>query len=402
MIGQLYDFDRPVNRDNTQSAKWNYIKQSTGVEDALPMWVADMDFETAPEVKAALLDRVQHGIYGYTARSDGYYQAIIDWNLKRHDWKVDRSWITHSPGVVNALFTAIRGLTAAGDGVLIQPPVYHPFYRAISSNHCETILNPLKLEGDRYVPDLDDFAEKVRSGKVKLFILCNPHNPVGRVFTREELQAMGELCTSHGVTVISDEIHCDLLFKPYRHLPFASISEEFAQNTIVCTAPSKTFNLAGLSTSNIIIPNENLRQRYDAASQQIAVKGINIFGAVACEAAYRHGEAWLEQLMLYIDGNRQYALDFIKTRLPELKGYTPEGTYFLWLDCRSLALDNQELERFMLHEAKLWFNQGHIFGKGGDGFVRINIGCQRSTVEEAMARLERAVRSLRENNLKPS
>ncbi|NGM84476.1 pyridoxal phosphate-dependent aminotransferase [Paenibacillus sp. 7124] len=393
MTRPRFDFDKPVDRNNTLSAKWNYIKESVGVEDALPMWVADMDFETVPEVKAAILDRAQHGIYGYTARSEGYYDAIIDWNLKRHGWQVDKKWITHSPGVVNALFTAVRAFTKPGDGILIQPPVYPPFFRAISMNDCKTILNPLKLEGGRYVPDLADFADKVGSGRVKLFILCNPHNPVGRVFTEDELRVMGELCLKHGVVVISDEIHSDLLFKPHRHVPFASISEAFAQNTVVCTAPSKTFNLAGLSTSNIIIPNDELRRRYDAANEQVAQKSHNIFGAAACEAAYRHGEEWLDQLMSYIDGNRQYAVEFIEARLPQLKVYNPEGTYFLWLDCRSLGLGNQELEHFLLHEAKLWFNQGYTFGKEGDGFVRINIGCQRSTVEEALKRLEYAVHS---------
>lgn len=388
-----FDFDKPVDRGNTLSAKWNFIKESVGVEDALPMWVADMDFETVPEVKAALLARAQHGIYGYTARSDGYYQALIDWNLKRHGWQVDKKWITHSSGVVNALFTAVRVFAKPGDGVLIQPPVYPPFYRAISKNDCEAVLNPLKLEEGRYSPDLADFADKVGSGRVKLFILCNPHNPVGTVFTEEELRTMGELCLRHGVIVISDEIHSDLLFKPHRHVPFASISKAFAQNSVVCTAPSKTFNLAGLSTSNIIIPNDELRRRYDEVSEQVAQKSFNLFGAAACEAAYRHGEEWLDQLISYIDGNRKYAVEFIEARLPQLKVYYPEGTYFLWLDCRSLGLGNQELEKFLLREAKLWFNQGYTFGKEGEGFVRINIGCQRSTVEEALKRLENAVHS---------
>ncbi|MDF2927417.1 MAG: class aminotransferase [Paenibacillaceae bacterium] len=395
MIHYLYDFDKPVSRDNTHSAKWNYIQQSVGVADALPMWVADMDFETVPEVTRSIAERAQHGIYGYTARSQGYYDAIIEWNRKRHGWRVEKSWITHSPGVVNALYTSIRALTQPGDGVLIQPPVYHPFYKAISKNGCKTVLSPLKLEDNRYVPDLENFEARLKEGGVKLFILCNPHNPVGRVFTAAELTAMGELCLRYGVTVISDEIHSDLVFKRHRHVPFASLSEEHAQNVIVCTAPSKTFNLAGLATSNIIIPNEGLRQRYDQACEQLALKSFNIFGAAACEAAYKHGEEWLDQLLDYLDINREYALGFLASRLPELRACNPEGTYFLWLDCRSLQLDNAELEQFMLRQARLWFNQGHIFGEEGSGFVRINLGCPRSVVVEALNRLEQAVRSLK-------
>ncbi|MCL6456599.1 MAG: pyridoxal phosphate-dependent aminotransferase [Gorillibacterium sp.] len=394
MIKDPFDFDQPISRENTNSAKWNYLLESVGVEDVLPMWVADMDFETVPEVKKALMERVQHGIYGYTARSQGYYEAIIDWNQKRNGWRVEKKWITHSTGVVNALYTTIRALTKPGDGVLVQPPVYHPFYRAISKNDCQAVLNPLKVVNNRYVPDLDDFEAKLKGGNVRLFILCNPHNPVGRVFTREELTAMGELCLQHDVIIVSDEIHSDLVYKPYRHIPFTTLSKELAQKTIVCTAPSKTFNLAGLSTSNIIIPNDDLRGQYDMACEQVAMKGLNIFGAVACEAAYRHGEVWLDQLMDYLDVNREYAVNFIQTKLPRLKVYNPEGTYFLWLDCSSLGLNNGQLEKFMLHKAKLWFNQGHIFGVEGNGFVRINIGCQRSTVEEALNRLEQAVRTI--------
>lgn len=394
MSGRQYDFDKPVNREGTFSAKWNYIKESVGVEDALPMWVADMDFETVPEVTEAIQTRALHGIYGYTARSPGYYEAVMDWHAKRHGWQTEQSWITHSAGVVNALFTAVRALTKPGDGVLIQPPVYHPFYRAISRNGCSAVLNPLTVREGKYAPDLEDMERKLAGGRVRLFILCNPHNPVGRVFTEDELRAMGELCLQYNVTVISDEIHCDLVFQPYRHIPFASLSPEFARNAIVCTAPSKTFNLAGLATSNIIIPNEELRSRFNQAGEDAALKSFNIFGAVACEAAYRHGGDWLDQLLAYLDGNRRYALEFIGERLPGLAAYNPEGTYFLWLDCRSLGLGNAELEQFMLREARLWFNQGHIFGAEGSGFVRINLATRRAVVEEALHRLELAAGAL--------
>jgi cystathionine beta-lyase len=388
-----YDFDKFVSRENTHSVKWNYIKESVGVEDALPMWVADMDFETVPEIKDAIIVRAQHNIYGYTARSDEYYQTIIDWNEKRHGWKVEKSWITHSAGVVNALFNIIRSFTSSEDGVIIQSPVYHPFYRAIKSCDCKIILNPLKIVDGRYVPDIEDLENKLKSNRVKLLILCNPHNPVGRVFAKEELTAIGELCLKYKVLVVSDEIHSDLVFKQHKHIPFASISKDFEQNSIICTAPSKTFNLAGLATSNIIIPNEELKKKYDIACEKLSLKSYNIFGAVACEAAYRYGEEWLDELLEYICGNKNYALNFIKTKIPKLKANDIEGTYFLWVDCRGLGLSKEELEHFMLHEAKLWLNQGYIFGSEGEGFVRINIACQRSTVEEAMKRLEKAVNS---------
>lgn len=389
-----YDFDRPVSREGTCSAKWNYVKERTGEEDVLPMWVADMDFETVPEIGEAIVRRAAHGIYGYTVRSPGYYEAIIDWNKRRHGWQIEREWITHSAGVVNALFTAVRALTRPGDGVLLQPPVYPPFYKAVSKNQCEAFLNPLKLEHGRYVPDLEDFQRQLATGRVKVFLLCNPHNPVGRVFTEEELRAMGDLCLQYGVTVVSDEIHSDLVFKPYRHVPFAALSPPYSRNTIVCTATSKTFNLAGLSTSNIIIPSEELRQRYDQVVEDTAQKSFNLFGMVACEAAYRHGEEWLEQLLEYLDGNRRYAIRFLEEKLPGLAAYNPEGMYFLWVDCRGLGLDKEGLEQFLLQRAKLWFNQGHTFGEEGTGFVRINLGCQRQTVKEALHRLKQAVDSL--------
>lgn len=394
MSPRIYDFDTVVNREGTQSVKWNYAKEMTGVADVLPMWVADMDFETVPEIADAIRERAGHRIYGYTQRSPGYYEAVIDWYRDRYGWTVEKSWITHSAGVVNALFTAVKALTEPGDGVLIQPPVYHPFYKAISKNGGRTILNPLKADNGKYVPDLDDFEKKLSGGNVKLFLLCNPHNPVGRVFTREELEAMGRLCLEYGVKVVSDEIHSDLVLSPSRHIPFASLSPELAANTIVCTAPSKTFNLAGLSTSNIIIPDEGLRTLFNRTLEDSAQKSFNLFGAVACEAAYRHGGEWLDQLLGYLDGNRRFALEFFRERLPDLKVTEPEGMYFLWVDCRSLGLGNQELEQFLLREAGVWFNQGHIFGPGGEGFVRINIGCPRTLVEAGLSRLAHAVNRL--------
>jgi cystathionine beta-lyase len=274
---------------------------------------------------------------------------------------------------------------------MIQPPVYHPFYHAIKTCGCQAVLNPLRIVNDRYEVDLEDFEKKLKEEKVKIFVLCNPHNPTGRVFTLDELTAMGELCVKHGVVVISDEIHGDLVYRGHRHIPFASISDDFANNSITCTAPSKTFNLAGLYTSNIIIPNESLLKKYQDSCEKADINSFNIFGAIACEAGYRYGEEWVEQLMDYIDSNKTFVLDYIRERIPQLKAYEPEGTYLLWIDCNGLGMDKKELERFMLEKARLWVNQGHIFGSGGEGFVRINLACQRSTVVEAMTRLDAAI-----------
>ncbi len=390
-----FDFDVLVSREKTNSTKWN-IEEISGEKGLLPMWIADMDFETVPQVKEAIIDRAAHGIYGYTQRGSDYYEAILAWNKKRHQWQLQKEWITHSHGVVNALFTAIRAFTELGDGILVQPPVYHPFYRAI--NYCDRRLytNPLKEVQGRYEIDFEDFEAKLKDGGVKLFMLCNPHNPVGRVFTKEELAAMGELCLKYNVLVVADEIHSDLIYRQHRHIPFASISEAYQQNSITCTAPSKTFNLAGLATSNLIIPNAELRKKYNWANENVDINPYNIFGAIACEAAYRHGEEWLEELLTYLEGNRDYALDYINNNIPQIKAYKPEGTYFLWLDCRGIGLSKEELESFMLNSAGLWLNQGYIFGKEGEGFVRINIACPRSIIEEAMLRLGKAVAELRD------
>jgi cysteine-S-conjugate beta-lyase len=357
------------------------------------MWVADMDFETVPEVKDAIIKRAMHGIYGYTARSDEYYQAVIDWNKKRFKWDIEKKWITHSSGIVNGVYNIIRAFTNPGDGVVIQPPVYHPFYFAIKKSKRELVLNPLKFENEKYVPDLEDFEVKLKKGNVKLFILCNPHNPVGRVFTKEELTALGDLCLKYKVLVVSDEIHSDLVYKSIKHFPFASLSKDFQENSITCTAPSKTFNLAGLSTSNIIIPNDELKVKYDYYLESHGIKTINIFGLIACETAYRLGGEWLEELLDYLESNKNYALDFINKRTPILKANETEGTYFLWVDCRALGFKKEELEKFMINKARLWFNQGYIFGEEGEGFVRINFACRRSTLDEALNRLENSINS---------
>ncbi len=388
----LYDFEKKLDRKDTNSVKWSFIGEYTGVKDALPLWVADMDFETVPEIKEELSRRAEHGIYGYTARTDSYYRELIDWLERRQGFRVKQEWITHSSGVVNAIYNSIYALSDEEDGVIIQPPVYHPFARAVTLTRRKLLLNPLVLKGGRYGMDYEGLEKILKAGGVRLLILCSPHNPVGRVFTAEELALLGKLCIHYGVTVISDEIHSDFIYRGHTFVPFASVSEELEQNSIICTAPSKTFNLAGLSTSNIIIPNKALKSRYDSYCEARGLKSYNIFGALAAETAYHYGEAWLEELLGYLEENRDFAVTYFKTYLPEIKVILPEGTYFLWVDFRNLNYNKEELEEFLIKEARLWLNQGYIFGKEGEGYARINLACQKSTLEEALNRLLKAIR----------
>lgn len=388
----FYDFDKKLDRENTSSVKWSFIKEHTGVEDAIPLWVADMDFETVPEIIEKLAERAQHGIYGYTARTENYYRELIKWYERRQGFHIRKEWITHSSGVVNAIYNIIYALSEEGEGVIIQPPVYHPFARAIALTGRKVLNNPLIIKNGRYEIDFEDLEIILKEGKARLLLLCNPHNPVGRVFTYEELKQLGELSIRYGVTVISDEIHSDFIYKDQTFVPFASVSEELEQNSIICTAPSKTFNLAGLSTSNIIIPNKNLRGRYDNYCELRGVKSFNIFGAIASETAYQYGEPWLEELLVYLEENKDYAISYLQTYLPEVKVIKPEGTYFLWVDFSELEYSKEELEEFLIKEARLWLNQGYIFGKEGEGFARINLACRKDTLKEALGRLHQAIK----------
>ncbi len=389
-----YDFDKKIERENSNSVKWSFIKEHTGVADALPLWVADMDFETAPEITKKLIERAAHGIYGYTARTDGYYQELISWLSRRQGWKVRKEWITHSNGVVNAIFNIIYALSNPGEGIVIQPPVYHPFARAVEKTGRKLLLNPLIRKEEHYEVDFEGFEHLLKTQGAKFFLLCSPHNPVGKVFTKEELETLGDLCIRYGVKVVSDEIHSDFIYKENEFHPFAALSEAFEQNSIICTAPSKTFNLAGLSTSNIIIPNPELRYQFDSYSEARGLKSFNIFGAVAGETAYRYGEPWLEELLAYLEKNKNLAVTYLKIHLPELKATNPEGTYFLWVDFNALKLSKENLEKFLLEDAKLWLNQGYIFGREGEGFARINLACRKETLKEALFRLHQAIKKV--------
>lgn len=385
----MYDFDKVINRRGTNSEKWDMKG-----DDILPMWVADMDFKAPEPVINAIIERARHGIFGYSFYPDSYYDSIIKWQAKRNHWKIKREWIMYSPGVVPAINILIKILTRPGDKVIIQPPVYHPFFKAVHNNDRKLLENPLKFENNRYTMDFEDLEEKAKDPKAKLLILCSPHNPVGRVWTREELTRLGKICIENNITVISDEIHSDIIYKGHKHIPFASISEEFAQNSIVCTAPSKTFNLAALKTSCIIICNEKHRKLYRNIMETIGLSEGNVFGAVALEAAYTHGDKWLHQLIDYLEGNLRFLKNYISENIPEIEVVEPEGTYLVWLDCRKLGMDAKSLEDFMLTKAKLWLDEGYIFGKQGEGFERINIACPRVILKEGLCRLERAIKIL--------
>jgi len=388
-----YDFDRELDRTGTASVKWDFIKEKTGDAGVIPLWVADMDFAVADEIRDAILERASHPIYGYTVRGDSYYDALTGWYARRHDWKIERDWITHSNGVLNAIATAILAMTEEGDGVIIQPPVYHPFPRVIRQAGRRVVENPLVLDDGVYRMDYDGLERLIEAEKPGAMLLCNPHNPVGRVFTRGELAQLGEICLAHGIPVISDEIHGDIIHPGHVHVPFIEASPVTPGSAIVCTAPSKTFNLAGLSTSNIIIPDPVLRAKFESANRRAGAETYNLFGAVACEAAYAYGGQWFDEVLAYIGENKLFSMAFLKEHLPGVRVIEPEGTYFLWFDLSCLGLDDAALETFLVSNARIWVNQGFTFGLGGSGFVRMNLACRQALLEEALGRLVGAVRA---------
>ncbi|HAJ32575.1 MAG TPA: cystathionine beta-lyase [Candidatus Atribacteria bacterium] len=391
-----YNFDEIIDRNKYHSVKWDELETTFGAipKDVLPMWIADMEFRSPKPIIEAIKKANEHGIYGYTSRPLSYYQAIIDWMEKRHNWKIKKDWIAYSSGVVPALSLIIRAFCQPGDKVIVQPPVYYPFFRVIENNGCHIVNNPLKLSNKKYFMDWEDLERKIDDPRAKLLIFCSPHNPVGRVWQKEELIILGEICLKHNIIVVSDEIHADILFKGYRHIPFASISLAFAHNSITCTAPSKTFNLAGLQTSSIIIPNKKYYKIYKNILDSLALDENNVFGLVALEAAYRNGEEWLEQLLSYLNENLEFLMKYFKERIPKIKVIKPEGTYLVWLDCRQLGFNAKDLNNFMIKKAGVALDDGYWFGTEGKGFMRINIACPRSFLEEGLKRIERAVSSI--------
>lgn len=387
-----YNFDEVINRFDTKCLKWDGLEERFGILDkgVLPLWVADMDFEAPKCVIDAIVNRASHGIFGYAGGYNSYYDSVINWMRNRHNWYIKKEWIVFTPGIVPALNIIVKALTKPGDKVIIQSPIYPPFFKSVMNNGCEVVNNPLKFNGEKYVMDFDDLEKKI-DNTVKLMFLCSPHNPVGRVWSKEELKRLGDICIRNNIILVSDEIHSDLVLKDYKHTPLASISEEFAQNAIVCTAPSKTFNIAGLQTSNIIIPNEVIRNKFLKARESCGISKPNTFGIEALEAAYRYGEEWLDHILVYIEQNLNYLTKYIEENIPRVKVIQPEATYLVWLDLRKLGLNKNDLENIIFNKGKLILNQGYTYGKEGEGFVRINIACPQSILKEGLSRLKNSI-----------
>ncbi|MCF6148218.1 MAG: putative C-S lyase [Candidatus Kuenenia sp.] len=397
-----YDFDRVVSRKNTDCAKWDGALSLFGDADVIPMWVADMDLPIAKPITEAIKKRADHEIYGYSLPNPkSVTDAIVNRMQDRYGWRVRPEWIVFTPGIVPALYAAIKAYTHPGDEVILQDPVYHPFWHAIKNNGCHVVNNQLVLHNGRYEMDFSglETAFAIRHGRpptrhrIRLMLLCSPHNPVGRVWKKEELIRAGEIAIRHNAIIVSDEVHGELLLPGAIHTPFATVSEEFEQHSITCISPSKTFNLAGLDASAIIIPNPGLRKQFQEARKGI-LPGINVFGFVAMEAAYRHGDGWLEQFLVYLHGNYEFLFDYIVKKIPKIKIIPPEGTYLVWLDCRELGFNPVDLRSFMAKEAKVGLDEGYLFGPGGEGFMRMNIACPRSVLAEALKRIENAVKNL--------
>ncbi|MFQ7052958.1 MAG: MalY/PatB family protein [Clostridium fessum] len=385
-----YDFDTPIDRTHTWSIKHDFKKENGKADDILPLWVADMDFRSPDSVVEALKKAVDHGIFGYSRADESYFDAVAAWYQKRHHLTLQPEWMTCTPGIVFALSIAVRAFTQEGDAVLIQPPVYHPFSRAILRNKRTLVENPLVLKDGHYEMDLEELEQKVLDEHVKLMILCNPHNPVGRVWTREELTALADICLRHHVYVISDEIHGDFVWQGHEQTPYASISEEACLHSMMCTAPSKTFNLAGMATSNLFIPDPEMRRKFRSELLDVGQENMNRLGLFACRAAYEGGGEWLDQHIGYLAGNLALVRDFCKNRVPQIQLVEPEGTYLAWLDCRELGMTDDELMAFFSNEAKVWLDPGTHSGEQGSGFMRFNLGSSRSVIAQALDQIEAA------------
>ncbi|PWI54172.1 MalY/PatB family protein [Sulfoacidibacillus thermotolerans] len=390
------NFDEIVERIHTGSLKWDGLEALFGEKNLLPLWVADMDFRAPEEVISALHTRVEHGVFGYQAPQEELDQAIIDWWNTRHHFAIERDWLVHCPGVVPSLSLSVQTFTDPNDSIVIQPPVYPPFFKVIKENGRLAVNNPLQLIEGQYKMDFDHLAQQFEKG-AKMLILCNPHNPVGRVFNREELDTLGKLCEHYGVTVLSDEIHGDLVYPPHVHTPFASVREEFLSFSITFAAPSKTFNIAGLHASYAIIPNPTLRKTFIKALDRLGLRMQNVLSSAAMQAAYRFGAPWLNELLVYLQDNLIFLQHELQSRLPEITMQIPQGTYLAWLDCRKLGLSTDELSTFMVRQAGLALNSGAAFGIEGEGFMRLNIACPRSTLQRAIDQLEHAVKQIRTN-----
>ena len=383
-----YNFDKVVRRENTNCVKWDLRGETFGKADIIPLWVADMDFETPDFILEAIRERLQHPVLAYSFRSNNYREAIVEWIKRRNGWNIQPEWIEFTPGVVPGLAFSILAYTEKNDNIVIQPPVYHPFRETITSNERTVVNNPLQVSNEKFVIDFDDLDKKLQTAKA--IIISNPHNPVARAYTKDELSELGKLCLKHGITIISDEIHSDLIQAPHCHTHIASLSNELAQQTITFISPSKTFNTAGLSTGVAIIPNKLKRMQYKHWIDCLHVGQGNIFGTVALEAAFRNGDDWMREVNEYIGRNIDYVINFIHQYIPNVKCYRPEATYLMWIDFTAWNMDHESLYRFLIDKAGLGLNSGTIFGEEGKGHMRINLACPKSTLEKAMTQLKEA------------
>lgn len=395
MFEKNIDFDRVIDRRNTDCLKYDFAVRRGKPEGVLPLWVADMDFQTSDKIITAIEERVRHGIFGYTESREKYFAAVSGWMKERHDWEVQPEWLVKTPGVVFALAMAVKAYTRVGDAVLIQQPVYYPFSEVIEDNNRIVVSNDLvRDEEGSYHIDFEDFEKKIVDNHISLFLLCSPHNPVSRVWTKEELTRIGRICVKHNVIVVSDEIHEDFVFGDRKHYVFANLEKEFADISITCTSPAKTFNLAGLQVSNIFIANTKLRRKLKKQIDAAGYSQLNTLGLTACEAAYNYGGQWYDAMMEYVASNIAFMKEYLRRELPELKMTEPEGTYLVWVDFSALGLTTGQLEKLVVEEANLWLDGGDIFGKVGEGFQRFNVACPRSILEQALKQLTSAIRKI--------
>lgn len=389
-----WDFDEPIAREGTDCIKYDLREETFGSKNVIPMWVADMDFRTPDFIVDKLRKRLNHEIYGYSFRPPEYYSSIINWLRVRHNWQVEKEWVCFSPGIVPALNLCTLAFTRPGDSIIVQPPVYFPFFSAVEAHGRNLVYNPLAEKNGRWLMDFNSLASAI-DGDTKMIIISNPHNPVGRVWSREELGQLTDICLKNNIIILSDEIHCDLILPGYHHTPIAGISDKIADITVTCLAPSKTFNLAGLSTSSLIISNPVLRKYFNKKIESLHIGNGNIFGTVASVAAYSEGHKWLDSLMDYLDQNADYVIRYCRELIPEIIPVQPEATYMVWLDCRKFGMTGKELQEFFVGRAGVGMNEGSSFGPGGEGFMRMNLATRHQTVIRAMEQIEKAVAEIR-------
>jgi cystathionine beta-lyase len=384
-----FDFDQLIERKGSSCIKWDGMQKFLGAGEALPMWVADMDFLTPHYITEAIIKKAKHGVFGYPLREESYFNSLMDWLLRRHQWKVERDWISFCPGVVPAVNIAVMAYTEPGDKIIVQPPVYFPFFTAVTDHNRTLVYNNLIMRNGRLCMDFDNLETLAKEG-AKMLIISNPHNPGGSVWSKDELTNMAEICRKYNVLIVSDEIHCDLIYKPFKHTPVASLSQEISLQTITTVAPSKTFNLSGFSTASVIIENKSFRRKFNATLDHLHIGGGNIFGNIASEEAYTHGDIYVDELMDYLARNVETLEKFVNENLPEIKVIRPESTFLVWLDCTEMGMNDKDLNEFFLHKAKVGFNPGIMFGPGGEGFMRMNIGCPVSTLIQGLMRIREA------------